>query len=398
MLRLTGKNLRNIAVLALIMCALAPLFVFTIVGRASTAQNSQTQRSTVAPTASPEDVPPVMPTPKPKPSPTPAGVDDNDVEVVRVTSNLVMVPVSVVDAGGQPVLGLKQSDFTIEEEGHAQEIAQIGDPDQVPLDIAVLFDASSSVRARHKFQQEAAAGFIKQLLKPIDHAAIFSIKEQPVLEQQLASADVAAAKLLKIQAAMGPTPTAFYDTIIRAAHYLAENSASNHRRVILTISDGEDNFSEQIRDSSIAEAEALGRAQNETDRQRVRASRRKSQEELHRRALVEVQREVERADAVFYSINPSGPSYRLNEISTRAENGMEKLADTTGGSAFVLENLEDLPAAFRQIAGELRSQYLLQYYSGDESSNGRYLHIKVGVPTHPNLRVRARQGYYTKRR
>ena len=384
--------------LALIMCALAPIFVFTIAGRASTTQNSQTQRSTVAPTASPEDVPPVMPTPKPKPSPTPTGADDNDVEVVRVTSNLVMVPVSVIDAVGQPVLGLKQSDFTIEEESHAQEIAQIGDPDQVPLDIALLFDVSSSVSERYKFQQEAAARFLKQVLKPIDHAAVFSIKEQPVLEQPLASADVAAAKLLKIPAAIGPTPTAFYDTIIRAAKYLADNSPSSHRRVILVISDGEDNFSDQIRESSVAEAEALGRAQTEAERLAVRASRRKSQEELHRRALAEVQREVQRADVVFYSINPTGPSYRLNEISTRAEVGMENLSDATGGSAFIPETSEDLTKVFRQIASELRSQYLLQYYSTDESTSGRYLHIKVRVPTHPMLRVRARQGYYAKRR
>src|SRR5205085_5299267 len=138
------------------------------------------------------------------------------------------------------------------------------------------------------------------------------------------------------------TPTAFYDTIIRAAKYLADNSPSSHRRVILVISDGEDNFSDQIRESSVAEAEALGRAQTEAERLAVRASRRKSQEELHRRALAEVQREVQRADVVFYSINPTGPSYRLNEISTRAEKGMENLSDATGGSAFIPETSEDL--------------------------------------------------------
>src|SRR5207253_1482143 len=145
----------KIAVLALMLWALAPLF--TNAGRARQTQNSQTGRSVVRPAATPaEDVPPVMPTPRPKPSPspTPAGAEDNDVEVLRVTSNLVMVPVSVIDAGGQPVLGLKQSDFAIEEEGRAQEIAQIGDPDQVPLDIALLFDVSSSVSERYKFQQE----------------------------------------------------------------------------------------------------------------------------------------------------------------------------------------------------------------------------------------------------
>src|SRR5215213_8841378 len=82
--------------------------------------------------------PPVMPTPKPKPTPTPQEPDDSAYEVVRVSSNLVVVPVSVTDAVGQSVMGLTAADFRLEEEGRQQEIAQIGDPEQVPLDIAIL--------------------------------------------------------------------------------------------------------------------------------------------------------------------------------------------------------------------------------------------------------------------
>src|ERR1051326_91046 len=67
--------------------------------------------------------PPAVPTYKPKPTPTPAPIE---YEVVRVTSNLVVVPVSVTDAQGQPVRELKQSDFRIEEDGRQQEIAQLG--------------------------------------------------------------------------------------------------------------------------------------------------------------------------------------------------------------------------------------------------------------------------------
>jgi Ca-activated chloride channel family protein len=77
---------------------------------------------------------------------------------------------------------------------------------------------------------------------------------------------------------------------------------------------------------------------------------------------------------------------------------MEQLAQTTGGTSFVPERLEDLQGVFRQIAAELRSQYLVQYYSQNESANGTFLHIKVGVNARPALRVRARQGYYVKRK
>src|SRR5882724_6391342 len=99
-----------------------------------------------------QDMPPPPPLrykPKPTPTPTPLRVEDFD--VVRVSSNLVMVPVSVVDPKGQPVRGLQAGDFRIEEEGRQQQIAEIGNPEQVPLDIAVLFDVSSSVSQKGFF-------------------------------------------------------------------------------------------------------------------------------------------------------------------------------------------------------------------------------------------------------
>jgi VWFA-related protein len=73
---------------------------------------------------------------------------------------------------------------------------------------------------------------------------------------------------------------------------------------------------------------------------------------------------------------------------------MSQLAEATGGTAFVPEALEELGDVFRQIAAELRSQYLLQYYSNSQAPPGKYLGIKVRVPARADLRVRARQGYY----
>ena len=296
---------------------------------------------------------------KPTPTPTPAEGRDEDYEVVRVNSNLIVVPVSVIDAAGQPVLGLKTNDFRLEEEGRAQEIAEIGNPDQVPLEIAILLDVSGSVNARFAFEQQAAARFLKQVLKPVDRATVFAIDKTPRLEQQRATAEVASAKLMSIQPARGPT--AFYDTVVEAARYLSKETPGRHRRVILVISDGEDTFSDRFKS--------------------IKA------------ALPEVQR----ADAIFYSINPSGESLRLNLISKRAQDAMAQMAEATGGSFFIPETDQDLDAVFRRIAAELRAQYLLQYYSNAEQPSGKFLKIKVGVPTRPTLRVRARQGYYAKR-
>ncbi len=182
--------------------------------------------------------PPPGPRYKHKPTPTPTPTPEPQYEVLRISSNLVVVPVSVRDVNGQPVLGLKKSEFHIEEDGRAQEISQIGDPEQVPLDIAVLIDVSSSVVARFSFEQQAAASFLKQVLKPEDRATVFAIDAKPRLVQQLATAEIASQKLMAI--APSNSYTAFFDSLLAATNYLDKSSATGRRRIILVISDGDD--------------------------------------------------------------------------------------------------------------------------------------------------------------
>jgi Ca-activated chloride channel family protein len=346
------------------------------------------------------DAPP-PPTQRPTPTPAPKAEEPEDEsEVVRVTSNLVVVPVAVTDASGNAVQGLKKEDFRLEEEGRGQELATVGTADEVPLDIAVLFDISSSVTAKNFFalQREAAARFLRQVLKPSDRAAVITIADRPALVQPLASAETATAKVLAIPAATTSTPTAFYDSISFAAKYLDENAPGNHRRVVLAISDGDDNFSNSVREQTVAEFQAERKAEAGEPARPLgeRTAARRDLQARHQRAVAGVQRAVQGADAVFYSINPGGPSVRLNEISTRAQNGMQTVADATGGTAYVPARAEDLETIFRQIAAELRAQYLLQYLSNNQAAAGKFLRIKVTTPARPELRIRARQGYYKK--
>ena len=331
-----------------------------------------------------ETLPPPPPPPRPKPKPSPSPPKDDEVDIVRVSSNLVVVPVSVTDSTGQPTLGLSVADFHLQEQGRAQEIAQIGDPEQVPLEIALLLDVSGSVDASFDFERESASRFFQQVMKAGDRAAIFAIDQEPRLEQGLDTATRTTRKLMSINPAK--SATAFYDTVIEAARYLAKSAPPEHRRVILVISDGEDNFSDKVK-------QAIGSTREEQNSATPQARRL-----LHHRLLLEVQRELQKADAAFYSINPSGPGLRLNIISQRAQDGMEQLATSTGGTSFVPGKLEDLDAVFRQITAELRSQYLLQYYSKSEAPSGTFLVIGVQVPKRLDLRIRARQGYYVKRR
>jgi Ca-activated chloride channel family protein len=339
-----------------------------------------------------KDLPPPPPLWKPKPTPTPTPPEKEVIDVIRTTSNLVMVPVSVTDRDGQAVQGLTKVDFRLLEEGKQQEISDIGDPEQVPLAIALLFDISSSVSQKgfFAFQQNAAAAFLKQVMKANDRAAIFTIGSQPEMVQPLSSAEAAAAKMLTIPPATRSVATAFYDTVSVAAAYL-ETAPSQYRRVIVVISDGDDNNSRRIVSVSGEEATASNNGQLTSSRARANLQAR------HRLAVADVQQAAQKADAIFYSVNPGGPSVRLNEIAMRAEGGMEAIAETTGGTAFIPDGEKDLERVFRQVAAELRGQYLLQYYGNSEAPTTQFRRIQVSVPARPDVRVRARQGYYPKK-
>ena len=336
------------------------------------------------------------PTPQPTPRETkPADAIEDD-EVIRVSSNLVVVPTSVVDASGNPVQGLKPADFLLEEEGRRQEVAEVGAAEAVPLDIALVFDISSSTIKNFDFMKQAAAGFLKEVMKPSDRAAVFTIGEQSNLAQPLSGADAAARKLTTIPAAEKATGTAFYDTVTAAARYLAQNASGKNRRVVIVITDGEDNFSIDVRDATIAALDRVNKAEGEKTSGEKLETVGDRTAGVHRRALQRVMREVQQADAVFYSINPSGPGVRLNVISQRAESGMRQLSEATGGSSFLPAQVSELDAIFRRIAAELRAQYLLQYLSNADAPPGKFLRIKVTAPARPDLRIRARQGYYKK--
>ncbi len=326
--------------------------------RVSSGQSSRPREVTQAP-ASPS---PAKPTTQPQaemaqsPVRKRERVDEAQDEVIRIDSNLVMVPVSVTDASGRPVRNLLAADFQLEEEGVPQQIITLGEPGKTPVEIALLFDVSGSVHQRFQFEQEAAVRFLKTVLKPEDAASLFSIGLSPkMVRPRTTSLEDAVAAVRALE----PTKmaTAFFDAVVEAAHYLAETAAAGSRRVLLVISDGEDNNSERYR-------------------------------------LGDVLRELQRADCLFYAINPSGPSIHLNKVSLKGQEGMMAMASTTGGAAFVLDQLKELDAVFQQIATELQTQYLLGYYSSDERADGRFRRISVSVPKQAGLRIRARQGYY----
>jgi len=344
------------------------------------------------------------------PSSTPPVVEDD--EVIKVESRLVVVPVSVLDINGQPILGLKAQDFRILEENKAQEIAQVSDAEKVPLEIVLLFDVSASTDAMFQFEQETAAKFLQEVMRPEDRATIFTIGSNPRLIQARDSADKSAIAIKSIK----PTKsfTAFYDTIAAAAEHLEKNAPQGRRKVIVVISDGEDTNSERIRKAIQNGYNKMGEKVNTLDSKSLYQLTVANRNEASLREQNRVMQTLQNADAVFYSVNPGGNSYQLSKISQFGQSNLQKFADQTGGTAFlpkflpidskdklqnssnIKNNQEILTKIFRQLANELQAQYLVQYYSDANFSTNKYVKLDVGLTNSNQSRVRARQGYFVK--
>jgi Ca-activated chloride channel family protein len=346
-----------------------------------------------------------------KPTPTPIVKIDDPNEVIKVNSRLVVIPTSVTDAGGNTIQGLTAQDFKVSEEGRPQMIESVAPGEKVPLEIALLFDVSASTDAMFKFEQDTAAKFLKDVMKPGDRATIYSVGTTPHLIIGSAPVEQAASSVLGLSATK--EATAFFDAVQSASDYLRKNAPEHSRRVIVVISDGDDTASESTlreyrkRESKIVDGTDI----NHTKGMSMLAQAQQAAK-LSERAIVV--KALQDADIVFYSINPGGSSYQLNTISVFGQENMQAFANDTGGSAFLPKflpvdtrisydnvtnarrNNETLDQIFRQLASELRSQYLVQYYSDAEYPNGKFVKLNVVVPTHSGAKIRARQGYYVK--
>jgi Ca-activated chloride channel family protein len=267
----------------------------------------------------------------------------------------VQVPVSVTDAEGHAVKDLQLEDFSIAENGSPVTIAHFGEAGETRLEIVLVFDNTGSVFLHFAFDQQVAADFLRSVFRPHDAVGILCIGSAPeILLNQTTSLGEALKSLSQLRPSLAAT--AFYDSVIAAARLFHVPMDPDTRRVQIVLSDGQDNLSNQHLEDAI--------------------------------------REVQQADCIFYSINPGGPNVRFNLVSLRGQQAMEALAEQTGGVAFLADKKEALGEIYGRIATELKAQYLLSYYSPDAKMDGSFRRIGVGVPKQPELRVRARQGYY----
>jgi Ca-activated chloride channel family protein len=305
--------------------------------------------------------------PAPQPTPTPVedtapGDDIGAEDVVRITSNLVTVPASVVDAQGRAVINLQLEDFELRVDGQPKPISELSRA-EVPVTLALLFDNSQSLSAAREFEKQAAVRFFRSVIRPIDRAAIYSVSTDVSLVQPLTNNVPALVRTIE-HFGKPEGATRLLDAIAEAANYLRPYPG---RKVIIIVSDGEDTLSDLDFDGVV------------------------------RKTLA--------ADCQVYAVQTkqieyvmlTGQTSNANLQALAAERRMLDLTSHTGGTVYTPFQASDLDSAFSQISAELAQQYILSYYPTDERADGRFRTISVRVATRPNMRVRARRGYYPRR-
>jgi Ca-activated chloride channel homolog len=280
----------------------------------------------------------------------------DDTDVVKVSSHLVPVPATVLDARGVAVTNLKLEDFELTVDGQTKPISEITRTES-PVRLAMLFDNSGSLDFARDFEKRAAIRFFHYVLRPVDQAAIYSVSTNIVLAQPMTS-DLGRLQQT-IESFLKPEgATSLYDAIFDALAYLKPFQG---RRVIVIVSDGRDTTS---RDEHDFEG----------------TLRRLSSDECQ-----------------VYVVQ-TGVYDNANVRDLAAERRMQEFAAQTGGAAYIPRTIEDLDKTFAQISADLAQQYVLSYYPDMDKRDGKYHLITVKVKAPANTRVRARRGFLVKSR
>jgi len=292
-------------------------------------------------------------TPKSKATPPvdPEEVDPND--VVRVTSSLVPIPATVLDARGFAVTNLKLGDFELRVDGQLQPISELTRTES-PVRMVMLFDNSGSLSEAREFEKRAAMHFFGSVMRPLDQAAIFSVSTDVILEQPLTS-DVNVLQRTIENFGRPEGSTALFDGMAEAAAYI---KPYHGRRVMVIVSDGK---------------ETTSRADFETTLQRIVTD-----------------------DCQIYVVQ-TGLYENANVRDLTAERRMEEFATQTGGAVYIPKSIADLDAAFEKIAADLAQQYVLSYYPADDKRDDHYHSVSVRVVTLSNVRVRSRKVFIVRK-
>jgi len=271
--------------------------------------------------------------------------------------DLVPLNVIVTDAHDRFVKGLNQSDFAVYEDGVQQDVAYFAAAN-VPLDVAILLDSSSSMSDRMSTVQEAAVGFASHLHEG-DRVTVIGVKDTARTLHPLDTDVKGACDAIRHATASGGTAlyNALYATI-KQMQKLHANEGDVRRQAIAVLTDGQDTT------SLVTADDLLGLAKQ--------------------------------AAIAIYTITLKSPYPIIGVNATKYDEesdfAMKQLALETGARAFFPTDISQLTGVYGAITDELANQYALAYMPKNLRLDGSYRHISVRV-TEPNVRTRTRAGY-----
>jgi Ca-activated chloride channel family protein len=283
-------------------------------------------------------------------------------DVERVEIRRVRLPVTVLDKKGQPVGGLKSSDFLIYEDKKPQRIETFDDEksQSQSLYIGILMDTSPSAISKLKFEQEAAMNFLYTVMRVRkDRAAIVTFDDEIRLLQDFTE------KLdLLDRAVSSPKKPGKQTVLFDAIWQFCRDKLriASGRRAIVVITDGDDTYSRANLRDAIAMAQ-----QTET--------------------------------AIFAISTKTGfsgtvPGVEAGQAADSGDRDLIKVCEETGGRAFFTGDSTALEQSFMKVATELRTQYVVTYKSTNERYDGQFRRIEVKLAEgREGMKVRTRRGY-----
>ena len=270
---------------------------------------------------------------------------------IRVNVQLVSILTSVLDEHNRPAIDIPRESFHIFEEGVEQKLEVFESETKQPLDLVLMIDASLSAHKEIAFEQEASARFIRQVLRPEDRLAVYSVGEDVVSLAGFTD------NIGQLESAVHKMPTgsgtSLYDAIWLGSRQL-EKRGEDRRRVIILVTDAGETTSYKDFDTA-------------------------------RKAAVQ-------SGALLYTIVVR-PVKNESGRNTAGEHALDTITDTMGGAMFYPDQIQELNDIFDRINRELRTQYRLGYYPEPRGPANTYRSLQVKVDG--NFQVRHRKTYLT---
>lgn len=260
----------------------------------------------------------------------------------------VVLHATVMDQNQRPAAHLDKGAFTIFDDGQPQAITSFHRVD-VPLAMGIVIDNSGSMRPKREQVNQAVLNLIRAS-NPEDEIFVVNFSDNYYLDQDYTSDITLLQRALNRTTTRGST--ALYDAIVASAEHLESNPLQ--KKVLLVITDGEDNMSAE----TLEEAMRYLQGKN---------------------------------GPVVYAIGLMGPG------QPAGRQALQKIADATGGSAFFPDNRDEVSDVTLNLAHDLRRQYTLAYKPLKQTPNGAYhpVTVEARAPGYGKLTVRTRAGYYT---